>query len=178
MTAALRPLALAALLTLSACHESAPPTAAAPAPRPAVAPAEVPAGNELRMRIDGVDWVADHDIFGAVHPPGYDRAVLIAGSFGPKDANEQAFNMMLNGVDGPGTVHATRGDARRHVVQMANLTPQRFLAGGLLLDHDVTVELLHLQADPVRIEARFSGTLQANDETVMTIEDGRFRYSE
>lgn len=168
----------ALLLLLGACSDAAAPVAQAPTTQPTQAPADAPAGNLLRMRIDGVDWIADHEIFGAVHPMGYDRAVLIAGSHGPKDADEQAFNIILNAADGPGIYRATTGDTRRHVVQMANLTPERYLAGGLTLDHDMTIEIVRMQASPVLIEARFHGTLTANDGTVLHIEDGEFRYRE
>lgn len=169
-------------LFLSACNSDTTPVAVPAAPSSATtAPgtsAAVPAGNILRMRIDGREWIADHEIFGAVHPTGYDRSVLIAGSLGPKDANEQAFNVILNGVDGPGTFHAKTGDTARHVAQMANLSQERYLAGGLMLDHDLTVEVTQMQASPVAIEARFSGTLTANDGTVLKIEEGEFRYRE
>ena len=155
------------------------PTAVGSAPAaPANAPAATPAGNLLRMRIDGKDWIADHEIFGAVHPTGYDRSILMAGSLGPKDANEQAFNVILNGVDGPGTFRAKTGDAARHVAQIANLSQARYLAGGLMLEHDVTFEVTRMQASPVAIEARFSGTLTANDGAVLRIEDGEFSYRE
>lgn len=168
----------ASLLLLVACSDAAAPVAQTPTTQPTQAPADAPAGNLLRMRIDGVEWIADHDIFGAVHPMGYDRAVLVAGSHGPKNADEQAFNIILNAADGPGTYRATTGDSRRHVVQMGNLSPERYLAGGLMLEHDMTIEILRMQASPVLLEARFHGTLNANDGTVMRIEDGKFRYRE
>lgn len=178
----LRPLAVAALLLpLAACNDAAALGAASPpssAPATPAVQADAPAGNVLRMRIDGVEWNAERELFGAVHPAGYDRAVLISGSHGPNDATEQDFTIMLNAADGPGTYRATTGDTRRHVVQLGNLTPERYLAGGLMLDHDMTIELVRMQASPVLIEARFNGTLTANDGAVLKIEDGEFRYRE
>ena len=168
-------------LLLAACDSgSTPPAATAASGTSAVAstPAATPAGNLLRMRIDGKEWVADHEIFGAVHPTGYDRSVLMAGSLGPNDANEQVFNVVLNGVDGPGVFRARTGDAARHVAQIANLSQERYLAGGLMLEHDVTFEVTRLQANPVVVEARFSGTLTANDGAALQIQDGEFRYRE
>ena len=134
--------------------------------------------NVLRMRVDGVEWSADRELFGAAHPPGMDRAVLIAGSLGPKDANEQTFNLNLFGVDGPGRYVAERGDATGNVMQLANLSPERFLIGGLLFEYRFEVELVTMQAQPVVIEARFSGVLQANDDHRVTISDGEFVYRE
>ena len=169
-------------LLLTACNNdtgsAATPAASDGTSAPASAPTPTPAGNVLRMRIDGKEWIADHDLYGAVHPTGYDRSILIAGSLGPKDANEQAFNVILNGVDGPGSYHARTGDAARHVAQIANLSPERFLAGGLMLEHDITFDVTRMQASPVVIEARFSGTLTANDGAVLRIEGGEFRYRE
>ena len=78
------------------------------------------------MKVDGVAWEADHDIFGAVHPKGYEKAVLVAGSLGPKDANEQAFNLNLFGIDTAGNYPVLTGNPKLHVAQLANLTPERF----------------------------------------------------
>ena len=36
------------------------------------------AGNSLSMKINGVEWKADHNIFGAFHPKGYNRVVITA----------------------------------------------------------------------------------------------------
>ena len=47
------------------------------------------AENHLSMKINGVEWKADHNIFGAFHPKGYNKVLMIAGSKGPKDKNEQ-----------------------------------------------------------------------------------------
>jgi hypothetical protein len=133
--------------------------------------------NHLSMKIDGVEWRADHDLFGAVHPPGYDRAILIAGSLGPKNAQEQMFNLNLFGTTGPGHYSIRHGQADAGVVQIGNLSPERYLAGSLL-GYAFEVDVQTAQASPTRIEATFSGTLTANDSSVLKITDGRFRYSE
>ncbi len=137
-----------------------------------------PPSNLLRMKIDGVEWQADHDIWGTSVVPGSAHAVLISGSKGPKDANEQTFNINLYSVNGPGTYPIVKDNPQASVVQLANLSPQRFLAGGLVLNQNLVVELVRVQSSPVSIEAHFHGTLSANDDSILQIEDGEFRYSE
>src|SRR5262245_16935467 len=78
-------------------------------PEPEAAPRNVEGANRLSLRMAGQEWVADHDLFGAVHPAGYDRALLVAGSRGPKDESEQVFNLNLFGIDGPGRYTITHG---------------------------------------------------------------------
>lgn len=134
--------------------------------------------NLLRMRVDGVEWHADREFFGAVHPPGMDRAVLMAGSLGPRDANEQTFNLHLFGIDGPGRYRFERTDATGSVMQLANLSPERYLIGGLMFDYRFEVELLEMQIDPVAIVARFHGELQSNEDKQVRISDGEFVYRE
>lgn len=131
----------------------------------------------LHMHIDGVEWIADNSLFGAVHPNGYDRAVMISGSKGPKDANEQAFNINLYGIDGPGTYFVKSGNANDHVAQISNLSPERYLAGGPM-GFDLKVEVARMAATPALIEARFEGTLTASDGVTLSISKGEFRYTE
>lgn len=145
-------------------QEAGAASAGSAAPQPA---------NQLSMRVDGVAWHADHDVFGAFHPPGYERALIVAGSLGPKDANEQAFNLNLYRIDGPGRYTVRSGNAEGHVAQLANYTPDRFLAGGPF-GFDVQVDVI--AASPERIELRFAGTLTANDGTRLTLSDGHFVY--
>jgi hypothetical protein len=144
---------------------------------PATGAAVPGARGELTMTIDGRPWAADNDLFGAVHPKGYDRAVLIGGSLGPRNGQEQAFNLNLFGIDGPGTYTLRSANAAAGAVQLANPAPGKFLAGGVL-GYDVEVELLAFSIAPTRIEARFSGTLTANDGAVMRLQSGRFSYDE
>jgi hypothetical protein len=133
--------------------------------------------GELTMTIDGRPWAADNDLFGAVHPQGYDRAVIIAGLLGPRNGQEQAFTINLYGIDGPGTYTLSSADTAAGAVQLANPAPGKFLAGGAL-GYDLVVELEAISAAPTRLEARFSGTLTANDGAVMRLQSGRFLYEE
>lgn len=166
-----------AILVLAACdHSASPTTTAAPAGTTGMPPAAAPP-DELSMRIDGVEWRADHEVFGAFHPPGYERALLIAGARGRKDANEQAMNINLFGIDGPGRYTIATGHAAGSVAQLANFTPERFLAGSMM-GYELVVDVAVAQADPTHIEATFSGTLTGNDGVVMKIEGGRFVYRE
>jgi hypothetical protein len=179
-----RPAALLlAIAMLSGCDRASDASRAASARSVAAADSAEPASppstraNVLRMRIDGVEWVADHDLFGAVHPPGMDRALLIAGARGPKDASEQTFNLNLFGIDAPGTMRVKGNDIRGDVAQIGNLSPQRFLVGAGF-GFDLQVEVIAMHAAPSAIEARFAGTLVANDGSTVRIEDGEFRYRE
>ena len=164
-------------LTLAACGDSASPTTTAASAGTAGTPPAAAAPNQLSMRIDGVEWRADHDLFGAFHPPGYERALLIAGARGRKDANEQTMNINLFGIDGPGRYTIATGHAAGSVAQLANYTPERFLAGSMM-GYELVVDVVVAQADPTHIEATFSGSLTGNDSMVMKIEDGRFVYRE
>lgn len=166
--------------SIGGCGQAAQSPTPVPTTPEIASSAETPVrdGNVLRLRVDGVEWIADHDLFGAVHPPGMDRALLMSGSRGAKDANEQAFNLNLFGIDGPGRYVIEHGHAGGSVMQLANLTPERFLIGGLVFEYRFEVEVVRMQAQPVDIEARFSGVLQANDDHRVTISDGEFRYRE
>jgi hypothetical protein len=178
----LLPFTLPFALLLGACDAAergadATATAATPASAAAATAPPVETGNVVRMRVDGVAWQADREFFCAVHPPGMDRAVLVSASLGPKDANEQTFNLNLSGVDGPGRVHLQSSASWVHTIQLANLDAARFLNGGAM-GFDITVELLAVSADPVRVEARFEGSLMSSAGSALRIEDGYLRCSE
>ena len=171
---------LALLFALAACGRAPEPTPAArnappAAPTAIASTSESPAHDaaQLRMRIDGVEWTAAHDVFGAVNPTGHDRAVIIAGSRGGKNANEQAFNLTLLGADAPGRYRVTSEKPVSGAAQIANLDAQRFLSGNLF-GYDIEVELLRRSTNPEVIEARFSGSLTANDGAKIAISDGYF----
>ncbi len=166
---------LLSLTLLVACQPESMPTPSATTPRTDATPSK--AANHLRMKVDGVMWEADHDIFGAVHPSGYDKAVLVAGSLGPKDGNEQSFNLNLYGIDAPGLVSVQTDNPHLHVAQLANQTPERFLSGGPM-GFDMQVEIVDMQAVPTRLHVRFEGTLMGNDAHAVKITDGEFSYSE
>lgn len=175
---------------LTACTSQTPPAATAANTAPAAnaaasASAAAPAtpkaaGNQLRLKLDGKPWQADREFFGAYHPPGMDRAVLMAGSLGPKDKHEQAFNLNLFGVSGPGRYVASGNTmslkgVTSSAIQLANLSEQRFLVGGPF-GYEIDVELV--QAGAGVIEARFSGQMTANDGSVVKVEDGYFFWRE
>lgn len=164
--------------SVTASAPAAPTTAATPAP--AVASVAPRSANQLRLTLDGTVWQADREFFGAWHPPGMDRAVLMAGSLGPKDKHEQAFNLNLFGVTGPGRYVASGSTVNAagpisNAFQLANLSEQRYLIGGPF-GYEVTVELL--QAGNGIIEARFSGQATASDGKTVTVSDGYFFYRE
>lgn len=165
------PILLFALLACG-CGESVVPIA----PAVGIAPG-ASVQNTLQMRIDGIEWRADHDVFGAFHPPGYERALIVAGARGSKDAGEQLFNLNLFGINGPGHYEIRNGDAAGSVAQLANYTPERFIAGSMM-GYDVVVDVHVAEAAPAHIEVEFNGTLTGNDDVVMKIEDGRFVYRE
>jgi hypothetical protein len=166
---------LSLVLLLAACD--APPDAApGTAPR-SVGPAETATGDLVRLRVDGVEWSADREIFCAVDPPGMGPVLIVSGSRGPKDADEQTFNLNLSGVTGPGTVRLAGGGSTTHAIQLANLDTARYLNGGAL-GFDVSVDVLALSREPVRVELRFSGTLNSSAGMPLRIEDGHVRCSE
>lgn len=168
----------ATALVLAACTENDAAPAATPASTVAQAPAVVgAAGNIVRMKIDGVEWSADRDYFCAVHPPGYDRAVIVGASLGPKDSNEQAFNLLIGAIDAPGSVHLSGPLSPTQAIQLANLDPSRYLNGGAL-GFDVRLDLLAMVRDPVTVEARFEGTLNSSNGGVLKISEGYLRCTE
>lgn len=163
---------------LGACGDAsreATSAVASAASTPESALAAAPVAASLRMTIDGVEWTAEHDLFGAVHPLGYDRSILIAGSRGGKNPQEQAFNLNLFGIDAPGRYRVTSKDPKTGAAQIANLSAERYLAGNVF-GYDLEVEIVRFSKNPDRIEARFSGTLNANDGAKVELRDGRFLY--
>ena len=132
---------------------------------------------QLSVEVDGEPWRADRDLFGAVNPSGVDRSVLMAGSFGPKDADEQVFSLHVFGAAGPGRYRVHSGDAGSGVAQLANLSQARYLIGNVL-GYDLQVDVIEMRASPVRIEARFEGNMTASDGAVLTVANGVYRYRE
>lgn len=165
-------------LSLTACDRAAPPLAASPSsPLATAATVTTPAATtQARMTVDGKPWQADREYFTAFHPPGLNKAVLMAASRGPKDKHEQVFNLNLAGVGGPGT-YTAKGDTMSvqgtlgSAFQLANLSDSRYLIGGPL-GFEIQVELL--QAGAGVVEARFHGSATASDGSTVKIEDGYF----
>ena len=192
MTTSTLPRLLLAVFAFALCacsrHDGTAPATATAAANPgatAMAAADPSAARpaeqqrpQLRMTIDGKLWQADREFFAAFHPPGYDRAVLMAASLGPKDRNEQAFNLNLFGVAGPGKYQASGNTlsakgVMSSAIQLANLSPTNYLVGGPF-GYAIEVELL--QADAQTVEARFHGSMGASDGSTLQISDGYFFY--
>lgn len=131
--------------------------------------------NQLSFKMNGELWSADNDIFGAFHPAGYNKAVLIAGSKGPKDKNEQTFNINLYNINGPGTYEIKNGNADNCVAQLANLSSDKFLYGSMM-GYDIKVTLLHCSS--TNVEARFEGWLIGNSSDTLKISEGYFNYKQ
>ncbi len=134
-------------------------------------------GNQLGMKINGTEWRADHNLFGAFHPPGLNKALLIGGSKGPKNEDEQVLTLNVFNVEGPGTYHIKTGNADLSVAQLANLSPENFMYGSMT-GFDLTVIVTQASKDPAVIEATFEGTLTGNGGDTLKITDGRFSYRE
>lgn len=154
--------------TIATAADAAAPTAAVPAPL----------GNHLRLKIDGADWVADNEVWGAVDALGAKGSVLISGNLG-QGATQQTFNLNLVGIAAPGRYRVTsEGQPDFGIAQIGNLSERRYLVGGALLAHDLNVVVDTVEAEPVRIVAHFDGTMQASDGSTLKIEHGEFHYTE
>jgi hypothetical protein len=135
------------------------------------------AGNMLSMKINGVEWKADNEIFGAFHPKGYNKAIIISGSKGPKNKDEQPFNINLYNVDGPGTYQVQTGNPDLNVAQLANLSEQNYLYGNVL-GFNLKVVVTKASTGPDVIEATFEGEMSGNAGDVLKITEGKFYYHE
>lgn len=161
-------------LILQSCGQSE--TAKTPSGSGAKAP-EAASGNYLSMKINGVEWKADHDVFGAFHPKGYDQAIIIAGSRGPKDKTEQSFNLNLFKTTGPGVFQIKNGNPDFNVVQLANMSPENFMYGSMM-GFDLKVTITRASANPSIVEASFEGELTGNASDKIKITEGKFYYHE
>ncbi|TDR45747.1 hypothetical protein DFR29_104175 [Tahibacter aquaticus] len=188
MTPSTVPRLVLAVLAFALCACSSGNSTGGAAPASPAATAAAPAATsakpaeqgrpQLRMTIGGQPWQADREFFAAFHPTGYDRAVLMAASLGPKDKNEQAFNLNLFGVAGPGNYVASGNTLSlkgisSSAIQLANLDPSRYLIGG---PFGYTVDIQLLQADAHTVEAKFHGSMGASDGSTLQISDGYFFY--
>lgn len=129
------------------------------------------------MNINGTPWIADHKIWGAFHPAGYNQAIVISGSKGPEDKQEQAFNLNLYYTPGPGTYRIAKGNSDNSVIQLVNLSPDNFLYGSVM-GFDVKVTITKASANPTVIEATFEGEMSGNASDTIKITDGKFTYRE
>ena len=144
---------------------------------PATITDPAPAGNRLSMKINGVEWKADNEIFGAFHPKGYNKAIILAGSKGPKNKDEQPFNINLYNVNGPGTYQIQTGNPDLNVAQLANLSPQNYLYGSMM-GFNLKVVITKASTGPDEIEATFEGEMTGNAGDVLKITEGSFYYHE
>ena len=133
--------------------------------------------NYLRMKINGQDWIADHELTGIVYPKGYNQAILIGGTRGPKDKHEQAFNINLYNVKGPGTFTFESGNKDNNVVQMGNLSEEHYLYGNVL-GFRMRVTITKATKNPVELEATFEGELAGNAGDTLKVTEGKFFYHE
>lgn len=133
--------------------------------------------NSLSMKINGVEWKADHSVFGAFHPKGYHKVVIISGSKGPKDKNEQPFNINIYNTDGPGVFQFQDGNPDFSVAQLANISPENYLYGSMM-GFTMKVNLTKASSSPDVVEATFEGELKGNAGDVLKITDGKFYYHE
>ncbi len=133
--------------------------------------------NYLAMKINGKEWKADNEIFGAFHPEGYNKAIMIAGSRGPKDKNEQAFNINLYDTNGAGIFTIKNGNTDYSVIQLANLSPQNYLYGSMM-GFTVKINVYKATKNPTEIEATFEGVLTGNASDQLVVTEGKFYYHE
>ena len=133
--------------------------------------------NVLSMKINGVEWVADHDVVGAFHPKGYNKLIMIAGKKGSKDKGEQFFNINIYNTDGPGTYNFKHGNPDLSEAQMGNWSPETFLCGSMM-GFDMRVKATTASTKPDVIEATFEGEMTCNSGEVFKITEGKFYYHE
>jgi hypothetical protein len=124
--------------------------------------------NYLSMKINGKDWIADNDIFGAFHPKGYYKAIIIAGSKGKKDKNEQTFNINL---------YNTNGNNDLNVAQLGNLSADNYLCGSMM-GFEMKVNVTKASSIPDIVEATFEGKMTCPSGETLIITEGTFYYHE
>ena len=129
----------------------------------------------MSMRLNGVEWKADNNLFGVVHPKGYNKAIMMAGSKGPKNKDEQPFNLNLFNANGPAVYHIKTGNPELSVAQLANVTRENFMYGSLM-GFDLTVTVTKASKEPTEIEATFEGTLTGNAGDTLKVTEGKFSY--
>jgi hypothetical protein len=134
-------------------------------------------GNFLSMKVNGVAWVADHEITGIFHPKGYNNAIIIAGSKGLNDKAEQTFNLNLYNAGGTGIFDFAGGNKDNSEVQLANLSNEHYLYGNVL-GFSFHAQIIKAGNNPTELEASFEGVLTGNAGDAVKITDGKFYYHE
>jgi hypothetical protein len=133
--------------------------------------------NYLSMKINGQEWIADRDIFGAFHPKGYKNAILIAGSKGKKDKNEQTLNINLFNANGAGTFVFSNSNKDLSVAQIGNLSTDNYICGSMM-GFEMKVIVTKASSTPDVVEATFEGKMTCPTGEIQTITDGKFYYNE
>ena len=144
------------------------------APIPAISNKNV---NKLSFKMDGVLWEADHKIIGMFHPKGLNNAILIGGSKGPENKDEQIFSLNLYGIEKEGEYNIKLNNPNNSVVQIANLSNDEPMCGSLM-GFDLNVSLKKGTDIPTLIEVNFEGELTCNTDRKIKITEGVFFYQE
>jgi len=160
------------MVILAACGKS--PEAASSVARPGKPEA---GKNQMSMKLSGAEWLSDHNLFGVVHPAGHNKAIMMAGSKGPKNKDEQPFNINLFNADGPGVYHIKTGNPELGVAQLLNVSQENFMYGSLM-GFDLTVTVIQASKEPTVVEATFEGTLTGNAGDTLKVTEGKFSYRE
>lgn len=163
------------LLLLAACNNSQPAEGKAQKGDTPSAPSAKT--NYLRMKINGQTWEADHELTGIVYPKGYNKAILIGGTKGPKDKYEQTFNLNLFNCNGVGEYLIETGNKDQSVVQLGNLSEAHYLYGNVL-GFRMRVKITKATQSPEELEASFEGEMTGNAGDVLKVTDGKFYYHE
>jgi hypothetical protein len=133
--------------------------------------------NQLYMLIDGKEWRFENELMGGINPISDKPEMLMSGSRGANDGSEQTFTVMIRGADVPGTYRVKSGDSSQSVFQISGLSEQEFLAGNMM-PFDLTVIVSEVGAKPMRMSARFAGSIETNTGRTLQISNGVFLYQE
>ena len=133
--------------------------------------------NQLHMLIDGVEWRFENGLMGGINPISDKPEMLISGSRGANDSSEQTFTVIIRGADVPGTYQVKSGDSSQSAFQISGLSEQEFLAGNMM-PFDLTVVVSEVGAKPMRMSARFAGSIETNTGRTLQISKGVFHYQE
>jgi hypothetical protein len=163
------------LLLLAACNNSQP--ADEKAKKGDIPSAPSAKTNYLRMKINGQTWEADHELTGIVYPKGYNKAILIGGTKGPKDKYEQTFNINLYNCNGVGDYMVESGNKDLSAMQLGNLSETNYLYGNVL-GFRMRVKITKATQNPVELEASFEGEMTGNTGDILKVTEGKFFYHE
>ncbi len=167
-------LTLFCLVLTIACNNSSKPTENNSAASASAANKTI---NKLSFKMDGVLWEADNEIMGIFHPKGYNKAVLMGGSKGPKNKDEQMFSLNLYGIEKEGEYTIQTNDPNQSVVQLANISNEEPMCGSLM-GYKFKISLKKCANNPTVIEASFEGEITCNTDRVIKITEGVFYYNE